>query len=130
MLSPHLRRRVTFRVAGFLLVAVRFLAVFFALLLRAGFFFCLTRSGNSLRPVERFHSSYVSGEISPLTSSSANLRRWALLLNGMVPPPIVVRGRLFPFGNTVCRGRRLFGSRRHTAVREQVLQGPTTCLMQ
>ena len=35
----------------------------------------LTRSGNSLRPVSRFHSSNVSGVISPLTRSSANLRR-------------------------------------------------------
>jgi hypothetical protein len=42
-----------------------------------------TRSGNSAFPVERFHSSKVSGEILPLTNSSANFLRWALLLIGM-----------------------------------------------
>ena len=44
----------------------------------------LTRSGSFALPVSRFHSSNVSGEISPLTNNSANLRRCALLLNGMV----------------------------------------------
>src|SRR5688572_25009552 len=34
-----------------------------------------TRSGSFRAPVSRFHSSNVSFEISPLTSSSANLRR-------------------------------------------------------
>jgi hypothetical protein len=44
------------------------------------------RSGSSAPPVSRFHSSNVSGEISPVTSSSANLRRCALLLNGIGSP--------------------------------------------
>jgi hypothetical protein len=51
-----------------------------ALLARLGW----TRSGRLALPVERFHSSYVSSEISPFTSSSANFRRCALLLNGIV----------------------------------------------
>jgi membrane protein DedA with SNARE-associated domain len=42
-----------------------------------------TRSGSFALPVSRFHSSNVSGEISPFTSISANLRRCALLLNGI-----------------------------------------------
>jgi hypothetical protein len=52
---------------------------------RFGFarFFGATLSGSSALPVSRFHSSNVSGEISPLTSNSANLRRCALLLNGI-----------------------------------------------
>jgi hypothetical protein len=41
-----------------------------------------TRSGSLALPVSRLHSSKVLGEISPLTSSSANLRRWARLLKG------------------------------------------------
>src|SRR3989442_5682063 len=41
------------------------------------------RSGSVFLPVERFHSSYVWSEILPVTKSSANLRRWALLLNGI-----------------------------------------------
>jgi hypothetical protein len=45
--------------------------------------FRLTRSGNFAAPVSRFHSSNVSADILPLTSSSANLRRCAWLLNGM-----------------------------------------------
>ena len=45
--------------------------------------FRCTRSGNFAFPVSRFHSSNVSGEISPFTRSSANLRRCALLLNGI-----------------------------------------------
>lgn len=36
-----------------------------------------TCSGSVLLPVSRFHSSNVSGEIFPLTRSSANLRRCA-----------------------------------------------------
>jgi hypothetical protein len=69
---------------------VRFLVV-----LRAAVFFRAadflgflsdTRSGNFAAPVSRFHSSNVSGEISPFTISSANFRRCALLLNGMAPP--------------------------------------------
>src|SRR6185295_18710041 len=52
---------------------------FFALVLRAG----LTRSGSLAPPVSRFHSSNVSAEIFPLTSSSANFLRCAWLLNGM-----------------------------------------------
>jgi hypothetical protein len=59
---------------------------------RAGFFFAaaffdLTRSGSFRDPVARFHSSNVCSEISPLTSSSANFRRWALLLNGTAASP-------------------------------------------
>src|SRR6185295_6043759 len=42
-----------------------------------------TRSGNAALPVSRFHSSKVSGEILPFTSSSANFLRCALLLNGI-----------------------------------------------
>ena len=49
--------------------------------LRAAVFFFVvfffTRSGSFLPPVSRFHSSKVSFEISPFTSSSANLRRCA-----------------------------------------------------
>src|SRR5207247_5608211 len=41
------------------------------------------RSGSVLLPVERFHSSYVWSEILPVIKSSANLRRCALLLNGI-----------------------------------------------
>jgi hypothetical protein len=41
------------------------------------------RSGSLASPVSRFHSSNVSGDISPFTRSSANLRRCALLLKGM-----------------------------------------------
>ena len=55
------------------LVLLRFLAF---LLLR------LTRSGKFALPVSLFHSSNVSFEILPSTSSWANLRRWAWLLNG------------------------------------------------
>jgi hypothetical protein len=58
------------------------LLVFF-LFFFAGLFFGLTRSGNSALPVSRFHSSNCSGVISPRTSSSANLRRYALLLKGI-----------------------------------------------
>src|SRR4051794_13758292 len=43
----------------------------------------LTRSGSLRPPVSRFHSSNVCGEILPSTSSWANLRRCAWLLNGM-----------------------------------------------
>src|SRR5688572_20364156 len=60
-----------------LLVAARFeplLAVVF------GF----TRSGSFLPPVSRFHSSNVSAEISPFTSNSANFRRCAWLLKGII----------------------------------------------
>lgn len=45
-----------------------------------------TRSGSFALPVSRLHSSNVSGEISPFTSNSANLRRCAWLLNGMRLP--------------------------------------------
>src|SRR6476469_548144 len=55
--------------------------------LPVAFFFALgfgvTRSGSFSEPVSRFHSSYVSSEILPWSRSSANFRRWALLLNGM-----------------------------------------------
>jgi hypothetical protein len=60
----------------------RALFAFFALFLLARLGW--TRSGRLALPVERFHSSYVSSEISPFTSSSANFRRCALLLNGIV----------------------------------------------
>src|SRR5688500_16393842 len=46
-----------------------------------------TRSGSFAEPVSRFHSSNVAGEISPLTSISANFLRCAWLLNGMSMPP-------------------------------------------
>jgi hypothetical protein len=70
------------------LLAARFFAVrFFAARFAVLRFFVAplspTRSGSSLRPVERFHSSYCSSVILPSTSSCANLRRWALLLNGI-----------------------------------------------
>ena len=42
-----------------------------------------TRSGSLLAPVSRFHSSKVLPEIFPSTSSCANLRRCAGLLNGI-----------------------------------------------
>jgi len=45
--------------------------------------FFFARSGSRLPPVSRLHSSYVSGEIFPSTSSSANFRRCAFDLNGM-----------------------------------------------
>jgi hypothetical protein len=50
----------------------------------ADFFFVFgwIRSGNTFRPVVRFHSSYWSSVIFPSTRSCANLRRCALLLNG------------------------------------------------
>jgi hypothetical protein len=48
-----------------------------------------TRSGSFLRPVSRFHSSKVSFEIFPSTSSCANLRRCAWLLNGMNFSPLI-----------------------------------------
>jgi hypothetical protein len=72
--------RVVVRAFGraFLLLA------FFRLVLRrlAGF----TRSGSSALPVSRFQSSNVSGEISPLTRSSANFRRCARLLKRIGAP--------------------------------------------
>src|SRR5207253_10516631 len=59
------------------------LALAFVLVLVFLFALGVTRSGRSFFPVERFHSSYVWSVIFPLTSSSANLRRWALLLHGI-----------------------------------------------
>ena len=53
----------------------------FALLFR--FAFGWSRSGSSAFPAPRFHSSKVSGEISPLTNNSANFLRCALLLIGI-----------------------------------------------
>src|SRR4051795_1428684 len=55
-----------------------------------------TRSGSLAPPVSRFHSSNVCGEISPFTSSSANLRRWALLLNGIAISWCVSTEQVFP----------------------------------
>ena len=60
--------------------------------LRAGRFptvercFGFTRSGSFFPPVSRFHSSELSFQILPSTSSSANLRRCAWLLNGIRAP--------------------------------------------
>ena len=63
--------------------SIRFLAV----VLREVVFFAKAfgwrRSGNTFLPVERFHSSYWSSVILPSTSSCANFRRCALLLNGI-----------------------------------------------
>lgn len=67
-------RRALGRVVGFALLFLR--------RLDAG----LTRSGSLALPVSRFHSSKVSGEISPLTRSSANFRRCARLLKRMSFP--------------------------------------------
>src|SRR5687768_11899403 len=67
LLQRCYRRAFRFRA-----VVLRFLGCFF-----------FTRSGSFLPPVSRFHSSKVLFEISPLTSSSANLRRCAWLLNGI-----------------------------------------------
>src|SRR5204863_5658457 len=81
----------------------RFLVAFF-------FGLCVTFSGSLASPVSRLHSSNVSGEIFPFTSSSANLRRCALLLNGIEAPP---------------RGPRL---RKDAAVgRDQPQDQPQTC---
>jgi hypothetical protein len=71
-----LREDFRVRDAFVFLAAGRFFAVFRDRFLGA-------RSGRFASPVSRFHSSNVSGEISPFTSSSANLRRCALLLNGI-----------------------------------------------
>src|SRR2546427_212490 len=82
-------------------------------------------SGSFLPPVSRFHSSKVSFEIFPFTRSSANLRRCAWLLNGMVFILLLGRDRLqaaFPDGGDdgrrgeesdqgSCR-LRMFGARR------------------
>src|SRR5688500_4800503 len=72
-----LRTPFFFVVPARFLVAARFLPRFLAR------FFFGARSGSFAAPVSRFHSSKVSGEILPFTSSSANLRRCALLLNGI-----------------------------------------------
>jgi hypothetical protein len=81
-----------FRVAGRVFVAARFFVDVrdffdardvFAAFRVVAFRTSATRSGSSLPPVERFHSSYCSSVILPSTRSCANLRRWALLLNGM-----------------------------------------------
>ena len=53
------------------------------------FFLGFTRSGSLAFPVSRFHSSYVSGEIFPVTRSSANLRRCARLLKGIGHKPFI-----------------------------------------
>ena len=70
------RRQRRFRLRAVLGLALRF-----------------TRSGSFLRPVSRFHSSNVCGEIFPCTRSSANLRRCALLLKGIVAHCNVLRLR-------------------------------------
>jgi hypothetical protein len=90
------RERVVFR---FLAVVFRFFAVVFRFLGAAGFF--STRSGSVARPVSWFHSSKTSGVIFPSTSSWANLRRCALLLNGMVRSSVTdsCRTPLSPFGS-------------------------------
>jgi hypothetical protein len=70
--------------------APRFVAPGFAAALRfrvpLRFALGVTRSGSSFRPVSWFHRSYASSEIFPVTRSSANFRRWALLLKGMAVP--------------------------------------------
>src|SRR5262249_54223128 len=68
---PHHLGLCAFRLLRFLAAFVR------ADLLR-------TRSGSLFPPVSRFQSSNVWFEIFPSTRSSANLRLWALLLNGTV----------------------------------------------
>src|SRR6188768_742115 len=69
------------RTAFFFAGVFRFGAFFFP---AAVFFFgAAARSGSFALPVSRFHSSNVSGLILPSTSSCANFRRWAWLLNGM-----------------------------------------------
>jgi hypothetical protein len=98
------RDHVLFRRAGFRLArfglrldfeeALGFPDPFADAFLELRFFAGLTRSGSLAPPVSRFHSSNVCSEISPFTSSSANLRRWALLLNGIVgsrPDAVQVR---------------------------------------
>jgi hypothetical protein len=83
---------------GFLGMVRRFAAVFRLAVFRFGIVFRFavvfrfrvglrsTRSGSFERPVSRFHSSKVAGEIFPSTSSCANFRRCAWLLNGMNYP--------------------------------------------
>ncbi|MCI0444547.1 hypothetical protein L0152_15230, partial [bacterium] len=75
------------KIMSYFVVIIRY---FFSLRLAVlRFFFlalCFTRSGSFALPVSRFHSSYVSGVISPFTRSSANFLRCALLLNGICYP--------------------------------------------
>jgi hypothetical protein len=71
------------------------LAVFFFVdVFFLGFARSFTCSGSSALPVSRFHSSNVFAEIFPLTSSSANLRRWAWLLNGIAVTSALLLRRL------------------------------------
>lgn len=77
-----------------LLLEVAFVLVFLG---RFGFAY----SGSFALPVSRFHSSKVSGEISPFTKSSANFLRCALLLNGMmVVRPLTANYVLHPGKST------------------------------
>src|SRR5918994_1526358 len=74
------------------------------------FFEGFTRSGSLAPAVSRFHSSRGSSEISPFTSSSANLRRCALLLNGIVRShPDAVQCK------SSCTTYHISGCRRHRA---------------
>ena len=86
---------------AFALVLVLVLALALVLVLVFVFVLGVTRSGSSFFPVERFHSSYVWSVILPLTSSSANLRRWALLLNG-IGVTRACRRRPWPFRRGSC----------------------------
>src|SRR5437899_4544642 len=62
---------------------VRFFPVVLRRVVLFGVFFGWRRSGSTVLPVERFHSSYCSSVILPSTSSCANFRRCALLLKGI-----------------------------------------------
>src|SRR2546423_15055249 len=64
-------------------VLVRFLAVVLRDPVSFADAFGWRRSGSTLLPVDRFHSSYCSSVILPSTSSCANFRPCALLLKGM-----------------------------------------------
>src|SRR4029079_19770023 len=88
LLRPPHRRDRRVRAGDFFFARAVFLfAVFLFFLTEARrFFFAATRSGRCFPPVSRFHSSKVSFEILPSTRSSANLRRCAWLLNGIVLP--------------------------------------------
>jgi hypothetical protein len=57
---------------------------------------CPARSGSVRTPVSRFHSSKVSSEIFPSTSSCANLRRCARLLNGITRRRHCINSRASP----------------------------------
>ena len=66
-----------FMLVGKLFTYLPFGSVAYRVHLVSAFFGGLTCSGSLAPPVSRFHSSNVSAEIFPFTSSSANLRRCA-----------------------------------------------------